>query len=370
MMKRVLMMIALAIGMVLPVYAKQERMVSLDAGDNRVKSFTNLDYVADAKFEYLYPIASADSARVRMTFSNITGSTLGAQPVLIFNDGMVEKTLGKMKPKVKFSKQYSGDRHSVDGCGLLPRKVEIVIPGDSLVVSFNVSFKNPRTIVFPIYIGKCKKEKKLNNEQKYDTEYTLYEEIEYSFTIKVEGWTEEDPQYVKTKGKVDGFFTELQNDTFCPKGKHKKATQAKERKYNAERDELVNEIKAILNENSRWMSTDPAHIAYTALINRLQSVNVESYEKDCGRHGVPVPPKPNPTPKQGHHCAYCSWSSQQVYNRLDLLYKQLYGKSADKNSVKNAAKAIWNCYQQNTSRRKGSLYDSKIPNFYTRIMSY
>lgn len=287
-------MIVLAVGMVLPVFAKQERMVNLDAGDNRVKDFINLNNVANVKCEYLYPIVSADSARVRMTISNITGSTLGAQPVLIFHEGMVEKTLGKMKPKVKFSKQYSGDRHSVDGCGLLPRKVEIVIPGDSLVVSFNVSFKNPRTIMFPLYIGKCKKEKKLNNEQKYDTEYTLYEEIEYSFTIKVEGWTEEDPLYVKTKGKVDAFFTKLQSESFCPKGKHQKATQDKERKFKAERDELVNEIKAILNENSRWMSTDPAHIAYTALINRLQSVNVESYEKDCGRHGVPRSPETGP----------------------------------------------------------------------------
>lgn len=358
------MMMLMAIAVILPAYGGQEWSVKLDAFDNRVKNL-NLDDVANVRFEYLYPINTADSVRVRMTFLNVR-----VKPLLVFKDDMDEKTLKKMKPKMRFGKLYPGNEHRVEGCGLLPRQVEIVIPGDSLVLSFNVSSNEPRTVRLPLYAAKCKKEKKLNNEQKYDTDYTINEMIEFPFMVQVEGWTEDDPLYVKTKGRVDAFFTDLQNETLCPRGKHKKNTQAKERKYNAERDQLVSQIKAILGRNSRWMSKDRPHIAYTELIDRLQSVNVESYEKDCGRHGVAVPPKPYPIIKQGHHCTYCSWSSQQLYNRLDFLYKQLYGKSADKNSVKSAAKAIWNCYKQNTSRKKGGLYDSKIPTFYNGIMSY
>lgn len=109
------------------------------------------------------------------------------------------------------------------------------------------------------------------------------------------------------------------------------------------------------------MSTDPPHRAYSQLLSELEKVNLNNMTYDCGEH------KPKP---KVHNCSFCSLSAQDIYQRLDDLYQQLYAGKLTKEQALKTAESLYNCYQQNKKRKKDSSYGTKISRFYNSIANY
>lgn len=187
------------------------------------------------------------------------------------------------------------------------------------------------------------------------------EEHLYDVHIEVVGWSEDDPTYVEANKAVDSFISSLESVRFCNNKKHSPSLKEQQRPYQEKKDSLILVINNILNAHSEWMSTDAPHIAYTELIKKLNNVNFNTMTYDCGEHKA----KP-----KGHRCSFCSLSAQEIYQRLDDLYQQLYAGNTDKEQTLKTAKGLYDCYQQNKRRKNDSSYGAKISRFYNSIANY
>ena len=136
--------------------------------------------------------------------------------------------------------------------------------------------------------------------------------------------------------------------------------------YQKRIDALKEKIDGIISSHG-WNSNDAGYRRYEALKSKLDGV--EFAERDCGRHRTPV---------AGHRCNYCGLSLQQIYHRLDDLYKRIYSSSNRKQtkaSVMSQVNALYNCCTDTKCSKhaaqwkKGGDYKNKIVERYNRINS-
>jgi hypothetical protein len=120
-----------------------------------------------------------------------------------------------------------------------------------------------------------------------------------------------------------------------------------------------------------WTSADNGYKRYTAMKTMLDGLDLDSHERDCGRH------KASGGGGGGHKCSYCSLSLQQIYHKLDDLYKKIYSSSnrkATKKAVMSQANALYKCCTDASCSRHASQwksggdgYKQKITERYNRI---
>lgn len=319
---------------------------------------------ANITFEYLYSVGN--NAVVKVSVENMTGNPPHA--LIFFKRPANEQNLKKGKPKIEFDKTYGGDKGERPVSGNKDyNKDYIIIPAGETdsIFTIEVPFTSPKDLIIPFYEAKYKakdlykkREKGLAGE--YNISYKLLEFHECFIHIEVIGWSEDDPTYVKTKNAVDNFISSLDGVKFCYNKKHSPSLKEQQRQYQEEKDSLIKVISDI-NQQSDWLSTDAPHIAYTKLIKKLNDVNLNNMTHDCGEH------KPKP---KVHSCSFCSLSAQEIYQRLDDLYQQLYAGKLNKDQALKTAKSLYNCYQQNKKRKKDSSYGTKISRFYNSITNY
>lgn len=324
--------------------------------------------IAYITFENLnYP--SGNNARVRVVIENITVSPPHA--ILLFrNDTLTENTLKKRKPKIKFEKNYPGKKNNrfVTGCKECKHYVDIITAAETdTVFTIDVPFTSSKSFVLPLYEAKYdakklqkKREEGLNGED--EIEYTILEEYVYNVEIEVEGWSENDSTYVGIRNSVENFISSLKGKTFCNNKHHTPSLKRQMRPYEEKKDSLIAVIKSFFdNSYPRWMSTDPPYIAYSKLLDELNSVNLSSYVKDCGGHEGGG---------REHTCGYCQLSAQDLYHRVDDLYQKLHAGKIKKDQALKAAKGYYICYQKNRKRKKDRSYSDKISRFYNKIAIY
>lgn len=356
-MKRILATISLLISLYSIAWANREVPIQLDPKDKRVYSEPlGFGYIT---FEYLY--CSGNNARVRAYVENITQNPPLA--ILIFRRDMDEQSLKRNKPKVKFEKKFPGEKGNriVHGCPEGYNYYSIITPAETdTIFTIDVSLTSPKKLIVPFYVAKYKP-KDLTKKGENNISYKILEEHIFDFNIEVEGWTEEDATYVKTKQTVDSLLASLNGVEFCNNKRHIPSLKVQQKKYQAAKDNLISEITNILENNRDWLSHDEPYIAYNKLLLQLQSVNLDSYVSDCGKHKI------KPTHKG---CNFCNLTAQQIYHRLDDIYQQLYSGKISKNNAVNTANALYECYQNHRTRKKNSSYGNKISSFYNRITNY
>lgn len=367
MIKRLIFSVALILCLSLNVIA-QNKQLTIKLNSKEREYTEDLGY-AFLKFEYINEYGN--TARVRVTVENITSNPPLA--VMIFKNDMTEKKLKKTKPKIEFEKSYPKSNRRVIGFRECNRLINIVPATETdTMFTIDVPFTSPKEFSLPIYEAKYKEKdfwnkakslfEKGNESTKLAADkinYKIIKECLYDINIEVINWSEEDPTYVMTKNAVESFISSLDGVKFCYNKRHTPSLKQQKRPYQEKKDSLTQAIKDILGTHPEWFSADPAHVAYSRLLSQLDNVNLNNMTHDCGIHKGKV-----------HSCSYCSLSAEEIYQRLDVLYQQLYAGKIDKDTAMKSAKGLYNCYQQNKKRNKEGSYGAKITRFYNSIANY
>ena len=356
MIKRAFATLGLMLCLCFTAVANKELSIKLDNKDRVYSERLGFAYLT---FEYLD--ADGNNARVRVTVENITSNPPHA--VLIFKNDIAEQVLKKGKPKIEFEKTYPGKKgtRSVKGCRECSQHIEIVAAAETdTVFNIEVPFTSAKNFTIPLYEAKYKA-KDLFKKGKYGISYKIMEEHIYDVHVEVVGWSEDDTTYVETKESVDKLLASLNGVKFCYNKRHSPSLKEQQRPYQEKKDSIIQAIKNILDNHTEWMSTDAPHIAYSRLLSELGKINLNNMTYDCRDHKAKA---------KAHSCSFCSLSAQDIYQRLDDLYQQLYAGKISKEQALKTAKSLYNCHQQNKRRKKDNSYGSKISRFYNSISNY
>lgn len=294
--------------------------------------------------------------RVHVSIENTTTS----EGMLLFRYRVEEKVLKKNKPKIEFEKTFPGSKgdRRVNGCKDLDNQIIVVLPAEkSDLLDIDLKPTSSTKLELPIYLAKYNPKKLKKGKNKID--YKILSEAILALNFEIKGWDENDPDYVSTKNSVEAYLQALKSVAFCKNKKHRPSLNEQQKPYQEKKDSLINTIKDTLETHREWLSIDAPNMAYTELLNKLNKVNLNDYNYDCGKHV---------TPPRRHHCKYCSLSAQEIYHQMDdLVQLRLLGKIS-KTDATNKAKALNNCYQKNLERGRTPLYDTKVSEFYNRIV--
>lgn len=358
-MKRLFATLMLLVCLCSVALADREMSVNLDTKNKFVQT-DNLGF-ASVTCEYLDK--SSTTAKVRIKVKN--NATDQPIAIILFRQDMEEPMLrGYKNPQFEFEKTYQPDApkdgKTVQGCPGINNTFDIIAPEEVLTIfDIEVPFKNPVDVTLPFYQATYDA-KKFKKSGKNSVKYKILKEQKYVFKVAVKGWTEDDPQFVSVKASVDSLIANLETVKFCDNPKHKPTLKEQQWAQQSNINDLSNMINDVMRENG-WMTEEEPYMAYNALLQRLSSIDLNSYNADCGKH---------PAPAKGHKCNYCSLSAQELCHKLEDTYQLLYTDKIKKKEAMNRAKAMYGCYQKNKSRKKDSVFGSKISEYYSKIINY
>ncbi len=345
-MRKILISLLLSL-MALGVMADEQKKVTLSNDHNKetitlsyCNIFVNLNEVDDGVGE------------VSIELENLSESKV----LILFNRSYMEKQAKKLTPKMKFDKTFGGTKGKrvIDPCSEQLNNVMQLRPSDKqFLPTVRVENETTKKVIMPIYIAKYKGKKKLILLEKQVIELDIEAELKPS------------AEYIEMNTECEQLINEITNTGICPNKSHRTSPEKQKEDYQARIDALKTKIDGIISSHG-WSSNDASYRRYTELKSKLDGV--EFVERDCGRHRAAV--------ARGHKCSYCSLSLQQIYHRLDDLYKKIYSSSnrkATKASVMSQVNALYRCCTDTSCSRhaaqwrKGGNYKSKIIERYNRI---
>ena len=275
--------------------------------------------------------------------------------LILFDHSYTEKQAKKMTPKLQFDKTFGGTKGKriIDPYSYQLNRVMQFRPSDKYTLpAVSVEGERSTVVTLPIYIAKWKGSKKLILLEKQVIEL----DIEAQFKPSAE--------FVDMSKRCDDLLQEIERSPICTNRSHRPSADKQREELQTKIDELKSAIDGIVSKHG-WGSSDNGYRRYNELKEKF--ANVRFAERDCGRHGKV---------KTGHQCSYCGLSLQQIYHKLDDLYKKIYSSSdrkGTKASVMSQVDALYNCCTAaNCSKhaaqwKQGGDYKSKIVERYTRI---
>ena len=331
------------------VMADEQKKVTLSSNhDNEMISlsycniFVNLKEVDDGVGE------------VSIEMENLSESKV----LILFDRSYTEKQVKKFSPKMKFDKTFGGTKGKriTDPCSEQLSRVMQLRPSDKQSLpSVRVENESTKKVTLPVYIAKYKGSKTLILLEKQVIELDIEAELKPS------------AEYIQMNTECEQLIREITNTGICPNKSHRTSADKQKEDYQNRIDAMKGKIDEIISSHG-WSSDDAGYRRFAELKSKLDGV--EFVERDCGRHKAPV--------ASGHRCSYCGLSLQQIYHRLDDLYKKIYSSSdrkAAKAKVMSQVNALYNCCTDTKCSkhaaqwRKGGDYKSKIVERYNRINS-
>ena len=212
----------------------------------------------------------------------------------------------------------------------------------------------------PIHLTKpkryCKKKK------------TLQGIIECTIRVSVDN---RDEVYEKLKSQCDSltiaFNEALAREEFCTHPNHPLSFEAQTWNYTIACHDLKEQISRLLYDNSLPRNSKK-FVRYQALLDSLNKMDValEKYKQEkheCGKDRVKTT-----------SCRYCSLSFEEIYNRLDRYYKDLYNKEKQKSEIMRDVNALYNCCKSHAKHSKqwnsSNPYKARIEEVYNKIKNY
>lgn len=207
----------------------------------------------------------------------------------------------------------------------------------------------------PIHLTKpkpnwfCKKKKKLHSI------------VDCTIRISVEN---KDEVFDKLKYECDSltnaFNEALDNKKFCTHRSHSPRFEKQIKKYTDAEQELRDQITPLLYKND-WSKESKKYQRYKTLLDSLDRMDdaKNNYKHDCGRHVTTT-------------CVYCKLGLQEIYNKLNRHYQNLYNGDVQKSEIINEVNALYRCgtTHSNSKRTNGDTYKAGITEFYNKIKNY
>ena len=328
-------------------WADEQKKVTLSS--DHQKETINLSYL-----NIFMTLTQTDdeTGNVTIEMENLSESKM----LLLFDRSYTEKQAKKMAPKLQFDKTFGGTKGQriIDPCSEQLTRVMQFRPSDKYSLPM-VSVQNEGTAVvtLPIYIAKWKGSKKLILLEKQVIELNITAELKPS------------AEYLDMEKRCGDLIKEIERTPVCPNKSHKPAADKQREEYTSKINELKTQIDGIVTKHG-WANGDNGYRRYNELKTKLDGIQIE--ERDCGRHKIPK--------NSGHSCSYCNLSLQQIYHKLDDLYKKIYSSSDRKGTKANVlpqVNALYNCCtdakcsKHAAQWKQGGDYKSKIVERYNRI---
>lgn len=278
--------------------------------------------------------------------------------LILFDRSYLEKQVKKFSPKMQYDKTFGGTKGKrvADPCSEQLSSVMQLRPSDKkMLPSVRVENEATKVVTLPVYIAKYKGKKKLILLEKQVIELDIEAELKPS------------AEYVQLNTECEQLISEITRTGICSNKSHRPSSAKQKENYQNRIDALKSKIDGLISSHG-WNSNDRGYQRYAELKSKLDAI--EFVERDCGRHKASA--------VSGHKCSYCGLSLQQIYHKLDDLYKKIYSSSdrkATKASVISQVNALYNCCTDTKCSKhaaqwkKGGDYKSKIVERYNRINS-
>lgn len=346
-MKKILMTLLLCL-LTIGIMADEQKKVTLSGDHNKemiclsyCNIFINLNDVDNGEGE------------VSIELENLSESKV----LFLFDRSYMEKQVKKLSPTITFDKIYGGTKGKrvIDPCSEQLNRVVQLRPSDKQTLPpVRVENGATKVVQLPIYIAKYKGKKALILLEKQLIELNIDVELKPS------------SEYVELNTECDNILNAISRG-ICPNKKHRQSLSKQKEDLEKRIDDFKNKIDKLISSHG-WNSNDAGYRRYDELKSKLDKSEIE--ERDCGKH------RSSGVSSGGHKCSYCGLSLQQIYHKLDDLYKKIYSSSdrkATKASVMSQVNALYNCCTDSKCSnhaaqwRKGGDYKNKIVERYNRI---
>lgn len=286
--------------------------------------------------------------------------------IILFGHAYPEKELKKLSPSIKFDKRFPGTKgHRLIDTYREARNVIFLEPSDKCTLpEIHVLKGDIQLCRLPLYIAKYKNKKIYWGPSYGKNKMLLMEKQIIELEIEVDERPDKD--YVRLEEDCNVLIEEISKfskPSFCNHPRHKPSLHDQEQPYKDRIDSINTEIDKIISLHN-WYTSDKGYQRYSALKQRLATIDLTIYEGDCGRHkrvSIPV-----------QTCKYCNLTPQQIYHKLDDYYKKIYSsndRKAAKESVMGDVNLLYGCRKHSASWKK-SEYNSKITDRYSRISNF
>lgn len=357
-MKKLLFMALLLIAAV-SANADEQRKVKLE--NNNSKEIVRLAF---CNFFVSKNYSNNDgSSMVSIEIENLDESNV----IILFGHAYPEKDLKKLKPSIKYDKNFPGNKGHRDlKTYQEARDVIFIEPSEKrLLPNLEVRDGEVRSCSFPLYIAKY--QNKRRNKMLLLTREIIELEIE----------TTPDKDFIRLESICNSLTDSISKLSFCNNSKHKPSL-AKQKEPCLKR---INQIKAEIDEiiaRHNWNTNDMGYQKYHSIKMKLESIDFSELERDCGKHRTNNHTNNRTNNVPSHKCKYCNLSLQQIYHKLDDHYKKIYSSSdrkASKNAVLSDVNLLYRCCtdkncQKHAAAWISSEYKAKITDRYNRINNF
>ena len=326
--------------------ADEQRKVTLSGDHN--KETINLSYC-----NIFISLNATDDAsgEVTIELENLSES----KALILFDRSYMEKQAKKLSPKMTFDKKFGGTKGKrvIDACSEQLTSVMMFRPSDKYTLPMvKVENEATKVVTLPIYIAKYKGKNLILMEKQV-------------IELDIEAALKPSAEYVNMNTQCEQLIREIERTGVCPNKSHRTSVDKQREDYMKRINALKEKIDGIISSHG-WNENDGGYRRFNELKSKLDGIQIP--ERDCGRHKAVV----------GHSCSYCNLSLQQIYHKLDDLYKKIYSsnnRKATKDAVISQVRALYNCCtdakcsKHASQWRKGGDYKNKIVERYNRINS-
>lgn len=284
----------------------------------------------------------------------------------LFDKRYDETALKKMRPKVKFDKNFSGNNSGkiVTSCKNLEEVIRLKKGEDKEEIMTQSVDSNEYSVInveLPVYIYEEKTSKFLF--WKWTKDVLKHKEV-ITLIIDVDLTIDNDREYSALKEECDKLIEEYNSITFCKHPNHKPSLKEQKDAFKAIIDGLLIEIVA--KRDKLWSINSWKEGHYKDLIESIEKLKEDSALskkeiKNCGKHSV----------KSRHLCSFCDYSLEQINSELSEIYLSIYNsddRDAKKAECIKDVEAMYKCAKRR-SDWNDSEYREGITDYYDSIIN-
>lgn len=333
-------------------YADEQHIVKL--GDGHTSESVSLDELRDYCNVLVTVVDAEDDedAKVTIEIENISESDV----FILFGHAYAERELRKLTPSITYDKKFPGTKgkRQIDTYKE-SRDVHIVRPSKKILLpEINVRRGAPQSCRLPLYFA---------NERRTNKLLLMAKQI-LELVITVEDKTDED--FIRLEKEYTELTDTMGKLTFCTNPQHTPSLDRQEAPFKERINKMIIEIDSIIHRHN-WFTSDRGKLRYDSLKQKLTEIDFVKYERDCGNHRSPLPPR--------HTCKYCNIPLGKIYEKLELYYMKIYNRQVTKQEVMADVNLLYKCcVDANCSKHaplwNRSVYKDRIIKYYNRIKNF